>query len=604
MLRAVQAVGWGFLDPQPLWLRGPVVALIGQNGSGKSSMLDAIKALLGARRFGQGRTASSYRFAGRAGEPPLEKAWVAALIENDGRLRSRPRELTLLMEVGERQRRFAVLDGCRLADPEGDAIAQMRELSESLSRSAWMRPAQWEEKVLLPLGIGPAMRRLLELPQGEIQRALDRDPARLLELLIELSGGRAAAERFRRASEALAEARRSQAEARRRLDRSRRELAEQKLAAREAAEARRLRERLAELGARAAALLAANPEPKKQKQAAPALLDIARLRRAGLEPLLESGYWRVRPEDAARARDLLGPGESLPLAGVPLEQLERVLAMGRPLGESEEPASALSPRARRALKRIVAELERAGVEVEPARDVPDDPAELIGAFGALASDGVPADPGETQERELAERERRVAADEAELERRRALIDEAQEQLEEARELYERAVARVLERTAERFAELCERAGMRGVMEIRTQGGAAAECRIQAAEAPGEELRPLHGARASMSGGWRASVVTLAILACLGAEEAPPVLLLDEVAASLDEERLAQLGGAFARLGADGELLTVITVPSKTVSQTVAAFASQQIAFLRPAPGEALAPPPHVVVASRRLRAAA
>lgn len=603
MLRAVQAVGWGFLDPAPLRLEGPVVALIGQNGSGKSSMLDAIKALLGARRFGQGRTAGSYRFAGRGESPPVERAWIFGVVENDGALERRPQLVTMLMEVSAHRRRYALLDGERLVDPDGDPLAEASAISASLSPSSWMRPAQWEERVLRPLGIGPAMRRLLELPQGEIQRALDRDPQQLLELLIELSGGRAAAERFARAQAALEEARQSHAEQRRRLDRSRRELAERKLAAAEARQAAELRRRLVELGEQAKAALESAPEEPEERPRL--LVDPARLRRAGLELELRSGYWRVPEGQKARARELLGPGEAVIAASADVEWMaaEGLLVAGPPAGESEAPPGGLSPRERRALLRVVTRLEEAGIELASGEQ-PEDPARLIGAFDALAADGVPAAPPRDPEAEIREHEERVRADERELERRSSLIEEAQAQLDEARALYDRAVLRVLGKTAERFAELCRAAGMEGRMQITASRGRAAECRIYAAEAAGEELRPLHGAQASLSGGWRASVVTLAILACLGAEGAPPILLLDEVAASLDEERLAQIGQAFARLGADGGLLTIITVPSKTVSQTVAAFASQQIAFLRPRPGEALAPPPHIVVARRRrLRAA-
>ena len=47
-----------------------------------------------------------------------------------------------------------------------------------------------------------------------------------------------------------------------------------------------------------------------------------------------------------------------------------------------------------------------------------------------------------------------------------------------------------------------------------------------------------GSHASLSGGWRASVV---VLAFLDSEQALPALLLDEVGAGIDETRLAALG---------------------------------------------------------------
>jgi recombinational DNA repair ATPase RecF len=124
--------------------------------------------------------------------------------------------------------------------------------------------------------------------------------------------------------------------------------------------------------------------------------------------------------------------------------------------------------------------------------------------------------------------------------------------------------------------------------------------IWAAEEEGSELRPLHGAQASLSGGWRTTVVILCVLAALQAQSATPLLLLDEVGASLDEERLAALGRAFARLAERRGLQTILSLPSRTQVEAVAEFSGQQVGFLRPFADEPLAPPPHVVAALRRV----
>ncbi len=585
MLRSIQSIGWSCLDPAPVNITGPVSVLIGQNGSGKSSTIDAVKALLGARRFGGGRSASSYRFGGRGGEPPLERAYVLGVVAHRGRLDVATQQATMVLEVGPSRRRFTLLEGEQIIDP--DQLDTGLERLRELPRSGWMSPVEWEQRVLGPLGVGPAFRRLLELPQGEIARALDRDSHQLLELLLELSGGRDASEQFAAAREAVAAARSSQAEARRRLDRSRAELAEAELAAAEARRAGELRARLGELGAEARELLASAGQGPR-----PLLRSRRLLSAAGIELIEDGNLWAVRDSDAEHAAALLGPGECLPLAGIERQGLVCGPAAG------DDARSSVSAAQRGKLTRILTSLEQAGIELEEEAVEAADPAELIGAFNALASRGIPA-AGPAEGPELGELEQRVGADRAELTSRGELLENTASQLEQVHEVYEQAVEQVLAETAERFEALCEHAGFTGKMEIAAGVSGARECQIWVAEEAGEALRPLTGTRASLSGGWRAAAVTLAILACLGTEQAPPLLLLDEVGASLDEERLGVLGTAFARLGEESGLLTIMTVPSKTISQTVAGFAAQQIAFFRPRPDEALAPPPHLVAASPR-----
>lgn len=614
MIRALQTIGWSLLAPEPIRLEGSVICFLGQNGSGKSSALDAVKVALGCRRFGRDRSASSYRFAGRAGAQAARNAYVLCVVSNElpGGGRRLPdhsqAEVTLVCEVGPRQRRFLVLDGEQLL-PTGDRLGEaVQRLREDHPRAAWLTPEEYGRRVLEPLGIGPALRRLLELPQGEIARALDREPRELVGVLLELSGGRDAADRFQAATVAVLDARTSHAEAARRLDRRRAELAEAKFAAQEAQSLREQRLQLSLLAGQAERFLHNYDELASLPplRFGPLALNRRAVKQAGIDLALSGGYYAVRKEDTDLAAEQLGPGELLPVEGFDLDFLRQrgLIVTGPPVEESESASDDPTPQLAnetevRSLRRLLAELESAGIE---PREEPDDEewtaATLIGALRALTGHGVPVIHDAKPLEELAEMELLLSADTDELERRRNALSEAEQRLTETREAYEDAVGHALLDVAERFGELCHDAGLQGRMEVVIDG-AEPMIEIWAAESEKEEMRPLHGAQASLSGGWRTTVVVLALLACLESESSARVICLDEVGSSLDEPRLVALGQAFATLGERRGLQTLMTLPTRAQSEAVADFASMQIGFFRPLPDEALAPPPHVVAVGLR-----
>lgn len=589
MLREVQAIGWSLLSPQPLALQGPVVCLLGRNGSGKSSMLDAVKAVLGARRFGAQRTPSSYRFAGRAGWPAAKKALVLMVVDNrrpggGHYLPGRPDTLTMVMDVSARSRRFCLLDGRQLLEVGGDLEGRAQELRAQVPASGWLRPEQWAAQVLDPMGFGPAVRRLLELPQGELARALDRDERQLTGLLIELTGGQDAQRRFLSAEVALEEARERQREARRQVDRARAQVAELRLEAEQAQRDEQLRQRLSRLGARAAQLLQGAETPPARR----CYIDWSALQRAGVELALQDGRISVQPGSVERARQLLGEGESLPLAGA------QGLVDGPPASAlpGERPVEQRHLQELRELRR---QLQQGGVEDgRPGSDEEHlEGAELVGYAKALLAGGLPDAPDPSLAAQLQQAAAKLAGDEVQLTQRTGLLDQAGEQLSAARQAYEQATRRALQGAAERFAGICTDAGLAGQMQV-DDGPHGPLVALQAAESPGEPLRALHGSGASLSGGWRTTVLVLAVLACLDEDDALPCLLLDEVGSSLDETRLLALGQAFRRLGERRGLQTVMSMPSQAMSDTVAQFAAQQVGFIRPRPEEPLAPAPHVV----------
>jgi hypothetical protein len=252
----------------------------------------------------------------------------------------------------------------------------------------------------------------------------------------------------------------------------------------------------------------------------------------------------------------------------------------------------------RELTELLNEIEAAELDLEApgAEEEQLDSAELAGYAKALRAGGLPGPQDQQQAARLAQVEAEVTAAEAQLAKRDLLLEEAGGHLTLARTAYESATRRALEGAASRFAGICSDAGLAGEMTV-TDGAHGPLVRLAAAESVGEPLRELHGSGASLSGGWRTTVLVLAVLACLDENDGLPCLLLDEVGSSLDESRLLALGEAFRALGERRGLQTIMSMPSQAMSETVALFAAQQVGFIRPLADEPLAPAPHVVSAS-------
>ncbi len=227
MIRSIQAIDWASLQPFPLAIHPGVTVLTGQNGSGKSSALDAIKAVLGAQRFGQGRTAAAYINSGRGVRPAAKEAFVLACCAGDGRplpFADGRGEFTLVLRATRSRRLHLALPGHVMLGVSGASLAEdLQTFVSAHPRRQWMDPRAYQDKVLAPLGASAAARRLLEIPQGEAQRLLDGRPGRLLRDLLGLMG---ALEPL----EALDARRGEYQEARAERDRAHRALLEEQLA--------------------------------------------------------------------------------------------------------------------------------------------------------------------------------------------------------------------------------------------------------------------------------------------------------------------------------------------------------------------------------------
>jgi chromosome segregation ATPase len=203
-IEEVQLVHWGSLrpDPIPLLIDGINVAT-GPNGSGKTCFLDGIKLLCGVTSFAPGRSSHRYIFDGGPGGAPAERAFLRATFSNpvlpgrgerlfaaaDERLRDADRVSVVCLVTAD-SRRYLVLDGLHRWGFEQPLAEDLEAFLQANPEEGWLGPRAYDE-LLDRTGITRALREVLALPQGAIDRTMDEPPPGLLAKLLELTGERA-----------------------------------------------------------------------------------------------------------------------------------------------------------------------------------------------------------------------------------------------------------------------------------------------------------------------------------------------------------------------------------------------------------------------------
>ncbi len=233
-LEEIQFVHWGSLrpDPVPLLTDGINVAT-GPNGSGKTCFLDGIKVLLGITSFAPGRSTTKYIFDGGPGGVPADRALLKGtfanpLLPDRGERMFAPvpgcadaQRVSVVCLVTTQGRRYRVLPGRMRWGFERPLVADLETFMDANPESEWLGPRQYTE-LLERVGVTRALREVLAIPQGAIDRIVEERPPGLLKNLLELTGegamlaavraGREATERSRAAYVAAIERDRAEQE--------------------------------------------------------------------------------------------------------------------------------------------------------------------------------------------------------------------------------------------------------------------------------------------------------------------------------------------------------------------------------------------------------
>jgi chromosome segregation ATPase len=172
------------------------------------------------------------------------------------------------------------------------------------------------------------------------------------------------------------------------------------------------------------------------------------------------------------------------------------------------------------------------------------------------------------------------------ERRKGELDEQLERVEAARRRFEDGVREVVQRLSGEFARVCQTAGAEG--ELRLLAGDRPEeygVDVLVAHRATERRRSYRDA--AHSGGQRATIAILLLLATMGTADAADLLIMDEHIAHLDSTNIDHVAALMHALA--DRVQFVLATPTNAESLRLS-WCDLQLAFLPRDPGRAYSPP--------------
>lgn len=190
--------GWDLWSPIRIPLDRDVVVLTGPNGSGKTTILDALRQLLNAPRLSSKRRLQHYL------RRPDAPALIRAVVSNEAPPGGRPpfqREHVLAKEAtlacalvpsgaGSPEKRFAIVDGRASIDD------LKRRLLEP--RGEWLRPETYA-RALESAGVTRSLMHVLAIEQGRTNTLFEQNPRDLFQRVIDMLGDRVVLDRYQSA---------------------------------------------------------------------------------------------------------------------------------------------------------------------------------------------------------------------------------------------------------------------------------------------------------------------------------------------------------------------------------------------------------------------
>jgi chromosome segregation ATPase len=193
--------------------------------------------------------------------------------------------------------------------------------------------------------------------------------------------------------------------------------------------------------------------------------------------------------------------------------------------------------------------------------------------------------------EHAEQSERVGEVEVLIADRETELEGVTEQVERARRRYDEHIRQIIHLLGRGFRDICQQAGMEGELELRPSTTHEDEFAldVRVAHLPGDPKLSYQSHR--HSGGQKAKISILLLLAAMSSEGAADLLIIDEHSAHLDSQNIDYVGEVMRALRSRVQF--ILALPANAEARRLE-WADQQFVLLPRKPGETYTPPLRVI----------